>query len=352
MAKALFETSFLQDTLHASEIIPQQRTLQNGVTVDVVQRGVIKVSPAHLSENAVISDKDQQKYLVLSSAIHGNETAPIEIIDDIVTQILKQTLTPAHHLLLIIAHPQAILAKQRFIDTNLNRLFADCNYAPSIESDLADSLKVSVSQFWEDVPIKARWHLDMHCSIRASQHYTFAISPHSAYPTRNEAFIEFLQQGQIEALLLSDEPSSTFSWFSASYFGAQSATVELGQVAEFGHNDMQRLSKFQTALINFIQDHATTNRYPMTTYQVSRSIYRQHQDFEFYFDKALPNFSSFALGEALGKSGTQTLLMDVEQGCVVFPNPNVELTQRAALIVQPCATQYVNHQLMIRSTST
>ncbi|GAB7220042.1 succinylglutamate desuccinylase [Vibrio comitans] len=339
MPAPLFESSFLQETLQASAVSPRSVTLDNGVQMSLLKKGVLKISPP--------SEAKQSKYVVISSAVHGNETAPIEMVDDLACQIASESIVPQHHLLLIIAHPNAILAEQRFVETNLNRLFGDADYPESQELALAVSLKEQVTHFWQDVPMANRWHLDMHCSIRASKHYTFAISPQSTYPTRQKEFIDFMQKAGIEAVLLSEEPSSTFSWFSSSKFGAQAATLELGQVAKFGHNDMNKLAQFTTAFLELVESVESIIEGDMITYQVDSSIYRENMDFEFYFDKALPNFSRFAEGAQLGKDGDKVLTMPVEQGGVVFPNPNVELKQRAALIVKPCATQYVNNQLTV-----
>ncbi|MEZ9511417.1 succinylglutamate desuccinylase [Vibrio breoganii] len=339
MPVPLFESSFLQDTLQASATSPRSITLSNGVQMSLLQKGVLKICPP--------AGAKQTKHMVISSAVHGNETAPIEIVDDLASQIASESIVPQHHLLLIIAHPKAILAKERFVETNLNRLFGDADYPQSQELALAVSLKEQVTQFWQDAPMASRWHLDMHCSIRASKHYTFAISPQSAYPTRQQEFIDFMQKAGIEAVLLSEEPSSTFSWFSSSKFGAQAATLELGQVAKLGQNDMNKLAQFHKAFLELVQSIESSTATDMIAYQVDSSIYRENMDFEFYFDKALPNFSRFSEGEELGKDGDKVLTMPVEQGGVVFPNPNVELKQRAALIVKPCATRYVDNQLTV-----
>ncbi len=339
MPVPLFESSFLQETLQASEVSPRSVTLGNGVQMSLLKKGVLKISPP--------SEAKPSKHMVISSAVHGNETAPIEMVDDLASKIANGSIVPKHHLLLIIAHPNAILAEERFVETNLNRLFGDAAYPESQELALAVSLKEQVTHFWQDVPMASRWHLDMHCSIRASKHYTFAISPQSTYPTRQKEFIDFMQQAGIEDVLLSEEPSSTFSWFSSSKFGAQAATLELGQVAKFGHNDMDKLAQFRKAFWELVESVESSTSGDMITYQVDSSIYRENLDFEFYFDKALPNFSRFSEGETLGKDGDKVLTMPVEQGGVVFPNPNVELKQRAALIVKPCATRYVDNQLTV-----
>ncbi len=310
----------------------------------LLQRGVLQVSPPVV--------RDSCKHIVLSSAVHGNETAPIELLDELVRLISEQKLTPEHPLLFVIAHPQSILEETRFIETNLNRLFGHQHYPDSLELTIACNLKEQIKQFWQDTAIQSRWHLDMHCSIRASKHYTFAISPQSSYPTRDKEFVSFMLQGGIEALLLSEEASSTFSWFSASEWGAQAATFELGQVAQLGCNDPQKLTSFSQALMELIQlnpdqQHEETQDSSMIFYQVHESIYRENEQFELCFDDALANFSHFGLGEPLAKDGQRVLTMPIEQGRVVFPNANVERSQRAALIVKPCATHYVDKQLKV-----
>lgn len=334
MAGVMFHSSFLQDSIKDLDAISDEVRLENGVTVTKWRRGVIEVIPTSIN--------DQTKHVVLSSGVHGNETAPIELVDQIATDILAQKWQPECRILLIIAHFESMAIEKRFVETNLNRLFADKDYPASQELVIAKQLKQDVARFFEGTKQQNRWHLDLHCSIRSSIHYTFAISPQSDYKTRAPELIDFLEKSGIEAILLSEEASSTFSWLSSSKYGAQALTLELGQVAKFGHNDMQKLAQFNQTLIELLQGVPFSLVGDLKAYQVATSIYRQNEAFEFFFEATLPNFSPFELGSELGRDGEELLTMPVESGAIVFPNPGVELKQRAALIVKPCQPEFVD----------
>ena len=75
-------------------------SLASGVQCALTHRGALQIIPPQLAPNA--------KDIVLSSGVHGNETAPIELIQALAYEILSGALIPAHRLLLIIAHPEAI----------------------------------------------------------------------------------------------------------------------------------------------------------------------------------------------------------------------------------------------------
>src|SRR5690554_4610154 len=62
--------------------------------------------------------------LVLSCAVHGDETAPIEICDELIEAIRRGELVPKQRVLFIIANPAAINLGKRFVEENMNRLFS------------------------------------------------------------------------------------------------------------------------------------------------------------------------------------------------------------------------------------
>jgi succinylglutamate desuccinylase len=344
LSQKLFKNSFLDDTLNSTSQPIATVHLTNGVTVTRLERGVVQVTPANSAPTT--------KKVVISSGIHGNETAPIEIVDQLVNELLQQQWQPTQHILFIIAHVAAIKTGERYLETNLNRLFGDANYPQTLELDHAKRLKLLVNNFWDHSDISQRWHFDLHCSIRRSQYYTFAISPASDFAVRSQACMNFLAAAKIEAVLLAATASYTFSWYSAHVFGAQSATLELGQVADFNQNDLDRLVDFKMALFELLAEPTLQPQLKLKDlkyFKVHSSVYKTTTDFQFYFSKDLPNFTLFLKNECLGVDGDQEIYMPIADGRVVFPNPEVELNQRAALLVQPCTAHFENHQLAIES---
>ncbi|MGF1729935.1 succinylglutamate desuccinylase [Photobacterium kasasachensis] len=323
---------FLQATLDLSLAFEGgEWTVSSGAHCQLLMRGVLQVTPADLNGN--------EKDIVLSSGVHGDETSPIELVQQLAEGVLKGDIIPAHRLLLIIAHPEAINAHTRFIDENMNRLFKGYNEERNIDSITANQLQQAVSLFYAGSTANTsdRWHLDLHCAIRDSEHYTFAVSPHSDKPTRSNRLFSFLQHAEIEAALLSNSPSPTFSWHSAEYFGAQALTMELGKVAQFGENDLERLAAFNAAMLALVIEPELPMLWEgdkLSVYKVTRTLVKQTDTFYFTFPANQANFTYFEQGKLLGgDEGVEYFSLEGGES-VVFPNPNVALGQRACLLVK------------------
>ncbi|MDC5839819.1 succinylglutamate desuccinylase [Vibrio europaeus] len=340
MTKTLFRQSFLFDSLDLEQEMPaNEMTVAGGVVFKLHQRGVLEVIPANLSE--------ESKHIVISCGIHGDETAPMEIVDKIITDIQTGFQPVTGRLLFINAHPEATNAHTRFIEMNLNRLFDDKEYEPSKELEIAKDLKRVVTEFYQDTPQDKRWHLDLHCAIRLSKHYSFVVSPKVRHPVRSEALMEFVSSAHLEAVMFSNAPSSTFSWFSAENFGAQALTVELGRVAKIGENELDKLVAFDLALRDLVSSSESEHlpRKPIM-YRVSRTIVRIHDDFDFLFDDNVENFTAFKHGEVFGHDGDKPIMAKNEGEAIVFPNRHVAIGQRAALMVCPVKTRYEEGQIV------
>ncbi|MBF9000175.1 succinylglutamate desuccinylase [Vibrio nitrifigilis] len=337
---SLFHQSFLADTLDmTTEVLPSVCKNSNGVTLKLHQRGILEVVPAQQTPNT--------QHVVISAGVHGDETAPLELMEQWVNKIENGSLAVETRCLFIIAHPKATNRYSRFLDTNLNRLFDEKPQEPSLELAIADNLKIALSDFFAGTRVDARWHLDLHCAIRDSKHLSFAVSPRSRHMTRSRKLVDFLQSAEIEALMLSNAPSSTFSWYSAEYMQAQALTVELGTVAPLGQNDLTQFTAFSSAIMAIIaNDELPKTEHQLTTYRVSRTIVRLHEDFRFLFDDNVKNFTSFMHGEVFGHDGDKPLMAQNEGEAIVFPNRHVDIGQRAALMVCNVVIRYENDQIV------
>ncbi|QUJ68931.1 succinylglutamate desuccinylase [Photobacterium sp. GJ3] len=329
---AVQQGDFLSATLNLSAPFEAgQWQLDNGVRCNLAARGVLTVTPPSLS----VDSKD----IILSSGVHGDETGPIELLQKMVKQIMLGELVPKHRLLLMIGHPQAINAHTRFIDENMNRLFAGVNEETNVDRTQANRLMEAVDDFYQHSPQPnaERWHLDLHSAIRDSAHYTFAVSPYSEKKTRGLALFNFLHHAEIEAMMLSGSASPTFSWYSAHYYGAQALTMELGRVARFGENDLQRLDAFHQAMLALVSKDALAaydGDKEVCVYRVTRTLTKRTEGFSFTFPANQANFTYFPEGELLGSDAGETFIAAKGGESVVFPNPNVALGQRACLLVQ------------------
>jgi succinylglutamate desuccinylase len=342
MDDCLFRQSFLIDSLYGdSTESATSFVAANGTQFIRHFDGILEVVPAaaKLAENP--------QHIIISCGVHGNETAPIELVNGIVTDLESGKLEVAHRCLFIIANIEAIKQNQRFIDENMNRLFDDVPRDSTKELVLADNLKIIVQGFWKGTPEDARWHLDLHCAIRASKHYTFAISPKSRYPVRDKQLFDLMEAAQLEAVVLSNAPSCTFSWYTAASFQAKALTVELGKVARLGQNDLTKLAPFDGALRTFIAGQSLGEpEHKADIYRVSRTITRINEDFAFLFDDDVANFTSFVHGEVFGHDGDKPLMAKNDDEAILFPNTKVAVGERAALMVCKVAARYEQDQLV------
>lgn len=345
MSVDLFNGSFLTATLNMAIDIPAQEwQIDNNTKVAFHGRGVLEIIPPEAG------DKD----LIISTGIHGDETGPMEITNQLVMDVLNGKVTLAHRCLFIIGHPQATNAFTRFIDVNLNRLFDGIQPETNLETQIANQLQENVRQFFRSsLENQKLWHLDLHSAIRDSEHYTFAVSPHTDKPTRSEELACFLQEGEVEALMLSTSPSPTFSWFSAENFAAQALTMELGRVAPLGENNLEELAAFSKVLRNLVcVQQASDTKWDgdsVKVYEVSRTLTKLSDDFALTFPNDTANFTYFSENTLLATDENDLSYSAIEGGeAVVFPNANVAINQRACLLVKPVQTEFVRGQLAVK----
>lgn len=287
---------------------------------------------------------------IISAGIHGNETAPLELLFGLASELDAGGLAIAAPTLLIIGHPASIPAGQRYLDTNLNRLFRRDAESPPVdtrEHARAGELMAAVDAFWAaqrpslpSVDADSRdvaLHLDLHTAIRASQYPRFVVEPFSDVVTPASLW-QTLAGCDLQAVLTQHQPSWTFSHYSRHYHRVVAFTLELGKVAAFGANDLKPLAGIQAWLADRVagrvsrQAPATQLRY----FRVIQELMRDSDEFALAFDEALPNFTEFAVGETIATDATagDTVVADAPI-YVVFPNAQVEKGARAALLVRP-----------------
>lgn len=141
MTKSLFRQSFLTDTLDVHiDVAPAEQVLSNGVQLKLYQRGVLEVIPENPTQ--------ETKNIIISCGIHGDETAPMELVDSIIKDIESGFQKVDARCLFIIAHPESTLAHTRFLEENLNRLIRmKKSTNQTKELAIADRLKLVGARF-------------------------------------------------------------------------------------------------------------------------------------------------------------------------------------------------------------
>ncbi|MCI0510262.1 succinylglutamate desuccinylase [Chromohalobacter marismortui] len=274
---------------------------------------------------------------VVSAGIHGNETAPIELVGAWLARLEAGQLRLGAPVLVILGNLEAIRQGVRFCTTNLNRLFQRGLDLEGDEPERARELMAVVDAFFarHDLP---RVHYDMHTAIRDSRYPRFAVEPFAAAET-HPAQWHWLAAAGMQAALHQHRHSWTFSHYSKHYHAAQAFTLELGKVRPFGENDLDALSGMLMLLEAVLEGRPAPSRSleDVRFFRVVSELMRQSQDFSLGFSEETPNFTEFAVGTLLAHDGQagDTVVADAPVA-VVFPNAQVELGARAALLVRAC----------------
>ncbi|WP_346795416.1 succinylglutamate desuccinylase [Halomonas sp. Bachu 37] len=279
----------------------------------------------------------QGRACVFSAAIHGNETAPVELVGELLAGVEAGTLRLGAPLLVILGNLPALRQSCRFISTNLNRLFRRELDATGEEADRARELMAAVDAFYARHASLGRLHYDLHTAIRDSRYPRFVVEPYAETAIAHEQW-RWLAAAGIQAALHQHQHSWTFSHYTKHYHAAQSFTLELGKVAPFGANDLAALQPM-LALLQALAEGREPTSAPLSEMQFFRVEYelmRSSEAFTLCIADDTPNFTEFPPGACLARDAVQGDFIVGETPLrVVFPNPKVELGARAALLVAP-----------------
>ena len=315
-------------------------------TVSVLDTGIIIFEPLKAA-----SSKD----VVLSSAVHGNETAPIEICSELIKQLILGELHLEHRTLFLFGNPASININQRFVEENLNRLFSSKEFSDShsqsssLEKDKnaglinkerhrALLLEKTVAAFFLQGSGE-RFHYDLHTAIRGSKNDKFAVYPYRHNKPWVKEQLQFMLACGVNTILFSNSPTTTFSYFSSNNFDAHAFTVELGKVRPFGENDMTNFAEVTSSLAALVSGQPLSlrdyNKEDFSFFEIDQIIDRQHENFRLHFADDVENFTDFAIGTVIATDGKQEITTKKQGEAIIFPNANVAIGQRALLTVIP-----------------
>jgi succinylglutamate desuccinylase len=322
----------LELTLAGREPAEKIQLTQAGVRLHWLAEGALEVTPPAGDDNGFD--------LLLSAAIHGNETAPIELLDKLLQSIAGGHFCPRARLLFLLGNPPAMRRGERYIDQDLNRLFngqhAD---ASGYEALRAYELERLAANFFS-LPGRTRLHYDMHTAIRGSQIEQFALYPYS--PEREHSLLQLarLQTAGITAVLLQGKLGITFSSYTYACLDAEAFTLELGKAQPFGQNQEVDLRQLEELLQRLIEG----TEVPLESlalealqlFEVAREVIKHSDEFRLYLPADVENFSELPLGYLLAEDIAGTRWIIDEPGArIIFPNPKVKNGLRAGLLVVP-----------------
>lgn len=326
--------NFLDFTRRYELSIPEAQTIRlKGCTAQLLETGVLLIEP----EDPSCSDID----IVISSGIHGNETAPIEIVDQLVREIFGGNTEVRNRTLFIIGNPVSMNLGQRFKAENLNRLFSGKfkNYPGTYEGERAEKLEQLVENFFkhnQDAQPN-RIHYDLHTAIRDSKYKKFVVIPYQKGKTPDKRQLEFFKASGVTTMLLAHAPSGTFSCYSSHTFGASAFTVELGKVRPFGENDMPEFQAITDNLRLLIRGKTPPvepyKEKDFIFFRVLRELTKYTDEFKLFIDDDVENFTELPVGFLLSEDGDRCYITQQKGESLIFPNPKVKNGQRVGLIV-------------------
>jgi len=322
----------LELTLAGREPTEKIQLTADGTRLHWLAEGALEITPS--------ATRDQGGDLLLSAGIHGNETAPIELLDRLVQRIARGELKPAARILILLGNPEAMRRGERYLEQDINRLFCGRHEEGSGNEALrASELERLAAAFFARAE-RPRLHYDLHTAIRGSKIEQFALYPWSEGRQHSRDELARLRSAGIDAVLLQSKPGITFSAYTYSHLGAEAFTLELGKARPFGQNQAVNLDRLEAMLQSLIRGDAPAadgmQLDGLKLFVVSREVIKHSDHFRLHLDDAVDNFTELDQGYLLAEDIGGTRWIVEERGArIIFPNPRVKNGLRAGILVVP-----------------
>ncbi|AGH34436.1 TPA: succinylglutamate desuccinylase [Acinetobacter baumannii] len=305
------------------------------------KRGVTKsFSWEYLAEGVLecIPHKSYKNSIVISAGIHGNETAPIEIVDRIVSDLFSGKIILNEHVLFILGNPEAIRKGKRYIDYDLNRMFCGgwSHLADSQEAKRAKEIEMLIKDFFDNKKSAIyRYHYDLHTAIKKSFIPTFALLPHKI-EGHSAILLKNLEAAELDGLVFHTTKGKTFTNFTSDNFNSASATLELGKANPFGKNDLISFSPIDLVIRNIIsnKDNLDRKKLPISRFKVIDTIIKKDESFVLNIEGDIPNFSLIEKGTIIAFDNKDKYQYLDKNVYVIFVNSNVKIGLRAGLVLE------------------
>ncbi|WP_312935925.1 succinylglutamate desuccinylase [Pseudomonas sp.] len=323
----------LELTLAGREPADKTQVTVEGVRLRWLGEGALEVRPPSATDTGLD--------LLLSAGIHGNETAPIELLDELLAGIASGAVKPRARILFLFGNPPAIRRGERYVEQDINRLFNGRHAATSgVEAMRAGELEQFARVFFS-LPARTRLHYDLHTAIRGSKIEQFALYPYTPGRAHSRRELARLAAAGVDAVLLQRKPSITFSAFTYEQLDAEAFTLELGKARPFGHNGQVNLDRLRQRLWQIVEGcepDLDDQLDGLQLFSVAREVIKHSEHFKMHLPDDIENFAELAPGYLLAEDLAQMRWVIEEQGArIIFPNPHVKNGLRAGLIIVPDA---------------
>lgn len=321
----------LELTLTGHEPAEKTQVTSRGVRLRWLGQGALEVSPGAADDCGLD--------LLLSAGIHGNETAPIELLERLLHGVARGDIVPRARVLFLFGNPAAIIKGERFIEQDINRLFNGRHEQSSGPEALRAAELEQFARVFFSKPGRSRLHYDLHTAIRGSRIEQFALYPFKQGRAHSRRELARLAAAGMEAVLLQCKPSITFSAFTYEQLDAEAFTLELGKARPFGQNDAVNLDKLEARLVRILQATEPDDDVSLEGLQlfsVAREVIKHSDGFRLHLPADIQNFSPLNKGYLLADDLAGVRWVIEEEGArIIFPNPKVRNGLRAGIIVVP-----------------
>jgi succinylglutamate desuccinylase len=321
----------LELTLTGHEPAEKTQLTVEGVRMRWLAEGALEVRPPEARDNGTD--------LLLSAGIHGNETAPIELLDELIRAIARAELKPRARILFLFGNPEAMRLGERYIEQDVNRLFNGRHeHSSGSEALRACELERLAASFF-NLPDRYRLHYDLHTAIRGSKIEQFALYPWKEGRQHSRRELARLHVAGMEAVLLQNKPSIVFSAYTYDKLGAEAFTLELGKARPFGHNEQVNLTALKDCLEQLItgsEDREYEQLDGLKLFSVAREIIKHSDDFRLNLPADIENFTELDKGYVVAEDLADARWVIEEEGArIIFPNAKVKNGLRAGILIVP-----------------
>lgn len=320
----------LELTLAGREPTEKIQLTAEGTRLHWLAEGALEVTPP--------AGADDGLDLLLSAGIHGNETAPIELLDRLIQGVARGELKPRARILFLLGNPEAMRRGERYVEQDINRLFNGRHEQTSgTEAMRANELEHLAAAFFAREG-RTRLHYDMHTAIRGSRIEQFALYPYREGRAHSARELARLAAAGVEAVLLQNKTGITFSSYTYARLEAEAFTLELGKARPFGQNEGVNLDRLETRLRQLIEgaEPEVDTLGDLKLFAVSREVIKHSDAFRLHLPDDVENFSELPTGYLLAEDIAGTRWVVEEQGArIIFPNPKVKNGLRAGILIVP-----------------
>lgn len=322
----------LELTLAGREPAEKTQLTVDGVRMRWLGEGALEVRPPEA--------RDTGMDLLLSAGIHGNETAPIELLDELLHGIARGEIKPRVRILFLFGNPEAIRKGERYIEQDVNRLFNGRHELSSGTEALRACELERLATIFFSVPDRTRLHYDLHTAIRGSKIEQFALYPFKEGRRHSRTELARLHTAGMDAVLLQSKTSITFTAYTYEQLDAEAFTLELGKARPFGQNQQVNLERLEAGLKHIIEGTEppldNTALDGLQVFSVAREIIKHSDAFRLYLPADIENFAELSKGYLLAEDLADTRWTVEEEGArIIFPNPKVKNGLRAGILIVP-----------------